>query len=239
MQTKTDWVKYVLVLVITIMLFGTASYLSNYFNNRKINEIKSIQDKVAIDLLSSETQFSLLEESSCKDVEQDSILSKELSTLSDRISYSERNISSRSEEVLNLKRYYSLLQVKDYLLMKRMAERCKLSSIFILHFYDNEDCEPCVRQWYVLGELRAKYPQLRVYSFDVNLDLSTIKTLVNIYKIPEEMPTVVINGKVHRGFQSIEDIEQKLPELLDLEDLTADSKNAGVKRGNGTTSTKP
>lgn len=221
---KTDWIKYIVVFLITGLLFITATYLSNHFTEKKIDQIKSIQDKIAIDLLSSETQFALFEETSCRDASSQSVLSTELNTLADRIAYSERNINISKDELLALKRYYSLLEVKDYLLMKKLNERCNLKSEFILHFYDNEDCEPCVREWYVLGELREKYPQLRIYSFDYNLDLSTIKTLISIYKIPDQMPSLVMNDKVYAGFQSVEDIEKAFPELLkQLEKNAADA----------------
>ena len=37
-------------------------------NDRKLSNIKNIQDRVSIDLMSSETQFQLLQGFSCKDV---------------------------------------------------------------------------------------------------------------------------------------------------------------------------
>jgi len=60
--------------------FCTAIYLSNYFGNKKIDQLKSIQDKISIDILSSETQFSLLSELSCKNI-SDSVFSSELGEL--------------------------------------------------------------------------------------------------------------------------------------------------------------
>jgi len=54
-----DWKKYLIVFLLTLSLFLTAIFLSNYFGNKKIDQLKSIQDKIAIDILSSETQFSL------------------------------------------------------------------------------------------------------------------------------------------------------------------------------------
>ena len=42
-----DWKKYLIVFLITVGLFLTASYLSNYFGNKKINQLKLIQDKMA------------------------------------------------------------------------------------------------------------------------------------------------------------------------------------------------
>ena len=62
-----DWKKYVIVLFITSTIFATGLWLSNYFSNKKIDQLKSIEDKISVDLMSSETQFSLLQELSCKD----------------------------------------------------------------------------------------------------------------------------------------------------------------------------
>lgn len=207
-----DWKKYVIVFAITATLFSSAFYLSNYFSEKKINEVKSIQDKIAIDLLSSETQFALLEDQSCKDV-NNSILSQELNSLAEKIDYTEKNIGDTAQ-IIALKKYYSLLQIKDYLLMQKMNERCGLKSEFVLYFYATEkECTDCVKQSYALTEVREKYPQLRVYSFDYNLDLSAIKALISIYKIDKSLPALVINKKVYTGLQSVEDIEKVIPTL--------------------------
>src|SRR3989339_1094392 len=207
-----DWKKYVIVLFITTTIFITGLWLSNYFNNKKIDQLKSIEDKISLDLMSSETQFSLLQELSCKDVST-TVLSSELNSLAEKISYSESNMGSTDDDVISLKKYYSLLEIKDYLLMKKITERCGQKSIFILYFYKNDNCDECTKQGYVLTSLREKYPNLRVYSFDYNLDLSAIKAMISIYKVPDDLPAIVINGKVYNGFKSIEDIEKTFPEL--------------------------
>jgi hypothetical protein len=211
-----DWKRYILVFFITIGIFLSAFYLSNYFNQKKINELKSIQDQVSTDILSIETQFSLLEELTCKDVDN-SFLSQELGSLGEKIAYSEENFGRNSAGILNLKKYYSLLEIKDYLLMKKLKERCGLKSVFVLFFYSNQsDCDKCLEQGYALTALKEKYPGLRVYSFDYHLDLSAIRALTSIYEIGEELPALVINRKVYSGFRSIEDIEKILPELKTL-----------------------
>ena len=53
MNNNIDWKKYLIVFFITMSLFLSASYVSNYFSNKKINQLKSIQDKIAIYILSS------------------------------------------------------------------------------------------------------------------------------------------------------------------------------------------
>lgn len=207
-----DWKKYIIVLFITTAIFATGLWLSNYFNNKKIDQLKTIEDKISLDLMSSETQFSLLQELSCKDVST-TVLSSELNSLAEKISYSESNMGSDDDNVVSLKKYYSLLEIKDYLLMKKITERCGQKSIFVLYFYKNEKCDDCTKQGYVLTSLREKYPNLRVYSFDYNLDISAIKAMTSIYKVPDNLPAIVINGKVYSGFQTIEEIEKTFPEL--------------------------
>ena len=105
-----SWKKYAYTFFITAAIFATAILASNYFSQKKINEIKNIESRISVDILASETQFSLLSELSCKDI-GNSFLSQELAILGDKLAYTEQNRGSDNEEVLNLKKYYSLLQI--------------------------------------------------------------------------------------------------------------------------------
>lgn len=212
-----DWKKYIGVFLITLLLFISASYLSNYFNEKKIGELKSIQDKISIDILSSETQFSLLSELSCKSVDTFSVLEGELGELGQKLEWGQDNLG-KSEEVTYLRKYYSLLQIKDYLLMKKISDRCKVKATFILYFYTTaENCSECEKQGIVLSALRNKYPELRVYSFDYSTDLSAIKSMLQIYKIEDtKLPALVIDEEVYTGFNSKESLETILEKTFDL-----------------------
>jgi hypothetical protein len=202
--------KYIFVFLITSGIFITAWYLSTYVNKQKIAEIRDIQDKVAIDILSSETQFSLLEEMSCQDLTR-SVFSEEISSLASKISYSEQNVGAK-DEVLMLKKQYTILQVKDFLLTKRIGERCGKPPVTILYFYGNKDsCSDCVKQGYVLDAMHEQFPELRIYSFDYNLDLSTIRALRSIYKIDNTLPALVVGNKTMSGFKTVEELTALLP----------------------------
>jgi hypothetical protein len=216
---QTDWKKYLVVLVITIGLFLVATYISNYFGNKKVEQLKLIQDQIAIDILSSETQFSLLSELSCKNV-SGSVLSDELGELGGKLEWGENNLGS-TEDLIYLRKYYSLLEIKDYLLMKKIVERCGGNYAFILYFYTTaENCSECERQGLVLSRLRELYPLLRVYSFDYSTDLSAVKAMLAIYKIQDtKLPALVIDDEVLTGFNSIEELETRVREAFKLEDL--------------------
>lgn len=193
-----------------------AFYLSNFFNKKKIEEIRSIQNSIAVDILSSETQYNLLSELSCSNVD-DSILSQELNELAAKIEYGEQNNIGSKEELLSLRKYYSLLQIKDYLLMKKTQEKCNLKVTSIIYFYSNaNDCSDCEKQGYILTDIRQNYPNVRVYAFDYNLELSALKALIATYKVrePERLPALVVNGKVYYGLQTFEDIQAIAPTVF-------------------------
>lgn len=224
MQSKIDWKKYVLVFCITVSIFILALSLGNFFTSRKVEELKNIQETISLDILSSETQFSLLQELACEDVDS-SILSQELDSLAQKIEYGEKNFSA-SDEITQLKKYYSLLEIKDYLLMKNISKRCGTDYVFILYFYTtSENCSECTKQAYVLTTLRQTYPELRVYSFDYGLDLSAIHALISIYKVEDtKLPAMVINGKLYTGYRSISEIEEDIPELQEMKLLLEESQ---------------
>lgn len=205
--------KYLLVFLITVGIFAVAFIISNYVNDRRYEVIKNTSDKISIDILSLETQFELFQESSCASL-KNSILSDEINALADKLSYAEDQRGIDDEDVVNLKKFYSLLEIKDYLLMKKVDTRCDVNPISILYFYTNKDCDDCTKQGYVLTRLRNDHPELKVYSFDYDLDLNAIKTLTSLYKIPKELPALVINEKTYTTFQSVEQIQKIIPELL-------------------------
>jgi len=216
MQTGA-WKKYALAFVITAAIFATAIFVSAKLNDRRIAELQQTEARISIDILSLETQFDLLQELSCSDITDSSVLSAELGTLGSRLDFTEQQLGANNAEVLRLKQQYSLLEIKDYLLMRKVSEKCGLKPVSVLYFYSNEgDCPDCDREGSVLTFLREEYPQLRVYSFDYNLDLSALKTLLTITKLNGTLPALVIKNKVYYGFKSVEDMQKILPELATL-----------------------
>lgn len=213
------WGSYVIAFLITAIIFATAFYASSYFNNQRIADVRATQDDISTDILSLETQFDLLQEHSCSNISESTILPSELQTLANRLSYLEAQGSGSVAEVTRLKRLYSLLEIKDYLLMKQIATKCNLKPVFILYFYSNKgDCTTdCEKQGYALTALAETYPQLRIYSFDYNLDVSALQTLISIYNVGNKPPALYINGKVYYGFHDVDAIHSILPQLSTLE----------------------
>jgi hypothetical protein len=131
------------------------------------------------------------------------------------------------------KKYYSLLEIKDYLLSKKLVEKCGKAKkpVFIIYFYSNQgDCPDCGREGYVLTRLKEIYPDLRVYSFDYHLDLSVIDSMKKIYKVDNVLPALVIEDKTYTGFKSIEELTDLLPNTLKTATSSISSATSSKKR---------
>ena len=209
---QTTWKKYTFALLVTSMIFSIAILTSDYFNDRKIDELQDIGKKISIDILSLEAQSNLIEGISCNDIAENSTISSELNSLGEKLSFAESELGAGNKEVVSLKHVYSLLQITDYLLMKKISVKCELEPVFIFYFYSNDgDCKECTRQGYALTALREKYPNLRIYSFDYNLSIPVLKTLIAMGDIEKDLPAIVIDDVPYYGFKNVDEIERVLP----------------------------
>lgn len=205
-----------IALVITAAIVGTVLYAVNYLNQQRVAELRTIEDQLATDTLSIETQFALLEEAPCEDIAAGTTLSQEVGGIGDKLAYAEEHSGKNDPDVLRLKERYTLLQIRDYLLTKRLAETCGVKPTVALYFYSNVpgECTDCDRAGYALSYLRQTYPKLRVYSFDYHLDLAALRTLIAVLKVDSTFPAFVVQGKPSYGFTSLEDLEKAFPKAL-------------------------
>jgi hypothetical protein len=225
------WGTYTTALLITMFIFITAFYASTYFSNRRVSDIRATQDTISTDILSLETQFDLLQEHSCTDIGESTILPSEMTSLGNQLSYMESQGPTNQAEVIRLKRLYSLLEIKDYLLMQQLAAKCNLKPVFILYFYSNKgDCADCEKQGYVLTKLSQDYPALRVYSFDYNLDVSALRTLISIDNVHDPLPALVINKRVYNAYKDVDGIKKILPQLSTLMKSASSTSATSTKK---------
>ncbi len=201
-----------IALGITLVLAGTVMFAINYLNRARITELSTIESQIAIDTLSLDTQFSLLEAAPCASIASSTALTGELSGLGNRLSYAESQLGTDNTQVTQLKKQYSLLEIRSYLITKRLAKACGNNPVTVLYFYSNTgDCASCDKAGYALSYLRTTYPKLRVYSFEYNLDLGALKTLIAVTKMKKTLPSFNINGKRFYGFTSLSNLESQFP----------------------------
>jgi|AntAceMinimDraft_6_1070360.scaffolds.fasta_scaffold13599_2 thiol-disulfide isomerase/thioredoxin len=204
--------KYLLVLLITIGIFLVVFGFVNFLNNNKLAHIDDLQRKITADLIATETQFELLKTAPCSALGS-SVLSSELEEFGRKLDFAQDNEGVDNPDVIQLKKYYSLLQVKDYLLMQELSDKCNSEIYSLLYFYA-PNCDDCRKQGYVLTEFKKEYPELRIYSFDSNLDFSVINTFSSLYNFNGVYPSVVIGDAVYEGFMDTKKIETLYPKMV-------------------------
>jgi len=138
----------------------------------------------------------------------------------------ERQSDVNESDIDQLKEYYALLQVKDYLLVSRLAEKCGTHPAIVFYFY-TKDCPECDREGYILTDVQKDYEGLNLYSFDYNMESSAVRTLISILDVPQDkLPTLIINGVMYEN--GLE--EQELRDVLDkvFPKQTVKNENADI-----------
>ncbi|MBI1971063.1 thioredoxin family protein [Candidatus Woesearchaeota archaeon] len=205
----TAWVKYVAAFSITTLVFIAGIFLGNVISSGKLQTIDVLQQDIAVRTIGSELQYVLLAEHPCENIHANE-LSQELFEIGSKLAYMEESLGTHDADVLNLKRYYSLLEIRHWLFLKKAQRECNAEYDLILYFYSNEgDCETCKQQGYVLNTIHRKYPAVNIYSFDINLDDPVLMTIKRMYNVTSP-PTVIINNKTMAGFVDKEQVEEEL-----------------------------
>ena len=210
------WTRYILALIVTIAIFFIAFSVSGMFANKKIDEVRAIQDKISTDILSIETRFALLGSTSCEHVvandDFEKGLTDELNMLANQVKFMESERGAVDPDVLLIKEKYNLLQIKDYLLMKDLGNRCNRNITSILYFH-SQDCSDCKKESIILDELHNKYPEVRIYWIDKDFSTPAIETIISMFHV-KETPSIFLAGKLKTGLVSIEDITKMLPKEI-------------------------
>jgi thiol-disulfide isomerase/thioredoxin len=202
--------RYIMAFILSAMIFLSGFLVNNFLTSKKFESLNNIENNISTNILSLETQFEILKEAPCE-TENNTLLTKQISELAESLDILERQ-GDNKERILEAKKRYSLLLVKDYLLSQKLSQECGVKPTFVIYFYKNaEDCPDCIKTGAALSALRLKYERLRVYAFDYNLDLPIIKTLASVYNVEPKLPAVVINKKTYYGLTTLEGIDALLP----------------------------
>ena len=199
--------KYAAAFSITTLIFLIGLIIGQLIAETRLKEFTLFSRSLRTSLLSISTQEELATEYLCKtDVFK---LTEEKAKLGRNLAILEKKLGKKDPIVLELKKEYSLLSIRQWLLVKKFKEECNKNLIIILFFYSNErNASLSEAQGYVLDFLYQKYPEkIVIYAFDVDLDLKIIDLLEEIFEI-KQVPSLVINGKTYYGLKTRSEIEK-------------------------------
>ncbi len=206
MDKKIPTSRYVTVLSITVLIFIIGILLGQLIADTRVSGLTEAQENMKSYLLSLNLQNELASQFICNiDVFE---LTRDRTTIGFEVDSLESRLGSKNLEVVRLKKEYSLLSIRQWLLIEEAKEKCNQNYDIILFFYSNEENKTDSQsQGFVLDYLYNKYPdKIVIYSFDVNLDDPSLNTLKRVFNV-STAPTVVINGKLYEGFQEFDTLE--------------------------------
>ncbi len=203
---------------ITIVIFLVGFIIGSAINEKKLQVIYDLENDIRVESLGNELVFELVSSDLCENINITSYTT-EISELGKRLTYMESIYGYDSPQVHNLKNYYTLLQIRHYLINKDMQETCGIDKPIVLYFYTNfGDCVDCGDQGLVLTNVHRQYPQFNIYSFEFAENNPAIEFLKEKYVLEEHrLPTVIIDNEVNYGFQS----RDFLIETMNLEERQA------------------
>ena len=191
--------RYVVVFFLTTAIFVLGLVIGSYNTERKLSSLSELQEDLKTHTLDVEMQYNLLAQDPCSFVNV-TALTDELYDISLKLDYMENVLGNDNPDVIRLKQYYSLLELRHWGFLKKVNKECGRNDTLILYFYSNQgDCPNCEQQGFILSYLRKLYPNLYVYSFDLNLKSNSLDILKKRYKV-NEAPFIVINEAPRSGF---------------------------------------
>lgn len=208
MTKKISYKNVALAATLTLLFFIIGIFLGNVIVSQKYDVVFQTTSDLRAETLSLELQYQLVSANPCETYSKEMFLGNELDQLAGRLQFLEDQYGADNQNVLRLKKYYSLLQIRHYLFYKNVVEVCDVELDLILYFYDNEECVRCDDQGGVLTTFRQKYSDsVKIYSFDVLLEDPALRTLKQMYSI-NQTPSIVYNGNTLSGFVSRRELEE-------------------------------
>lgn len=207
-----DKKRYLWAFIIGTVAFILVFLISNAISFLEFQRVSNIQDTLAYKIFEDKLYSSFFNQSICGDESLDRI-TEDLGFQGKIIDALEKKFGKDNEQVLERKKFYTLIEIEHYEFVQQRIENCRLSTNTILFFYSNEriDLERSEEIGRLLNEVYLKNEDdLLVYSFDINLDSDLIEELKEKYNV-EESPTLVINNNstVSEPIR-IEDVEKHL-----------------------------
>lgn len=189
---------------LTCLIFISGILIGTNISQNKIEDINTIKQELELELTQLDLE-SLLIETVCIDPLP---LVDRINDLETRLNYLETQYEKNDPRIIELKKPYALLEIRHYIRMKKMNEFCNQTYSLILFFYSNanELRAESEKQGFVLNYIRSKYDNIKVYSFDSDLDMMIIKDLKTIYNVTA-IPTIVVDGKTYSGFLDKPEVE--------------------------------
>lgn len=211
METRKlqNWKRYVLAIIIGTALFIIGFLITYSISYGEYLRVSNVQGELSYRIFQDKLKYSFFKEDICS-IDYYSKITEDLAFQGQLINDLEIRLGKTDEAVLFRKQFYTLVEIEHFELIRDLNRKCDYNVTILLFFYSNDkaDLDESERVGNILGVVSQRNPNVKIYSFDINLDSELINLLKEKYQV-EKSPTIVVNEKVKiTQVKNIDDIEK-------------------------------
>ena len=206
-QSKKRYlISFIIAVVIFALIFGI-SYSISYLEFQRVS---NLQDQSAYQIFEDKIAQSFFKGNLCSYESFDKI-SQDLNFQGRMIEEMEKKFGKNDASVLFRKKFYTLVQLEHFDFVNLINKNCNVTNQVILFFYSNnpDETKDSERVGNLIGFVATKYPNLMVYSFDLNLESNLISNLKKKYNITKS-PSLIVENNFIFDPQNSDEIEEYL-----------------------------
>ncbi|MBI2651364.1 hypothetical protein HYX01_02755 [Candidatus Woesearchaeota archaeon] len=196
---------YLMAALITALLFASIYSFNLFLNNKRENVVIDKMEEVLDEYQEIQT-LSLMSsvfgrEMSCLSLEKSlAHMDKTLWDTGIKIDRYKQLTEEFTKDPFYIiqKTKFNRNEVLYFSMLKELKDWCSFNQTIILYFYKKkEECSNCDAQSFVLTDLNKEIDsEIAIFSFDTNLELPSINTLVLFYNVTS-YPCTVIENKTY------------------------------------------
>lgn len=203
--------RYVVAFIISCLLFSAGIFIGTQISNSNVSEMQKDIELMQMEYSTLETLMLLgnMANVSC-DIYDKQIINFGVQTdnFGRKLEFMEPRVGKDDPEIQRMKSTYWIMELRDFLILRQVEIKCGRHHDTILYFH-RAGCEMCEYQGKTLKLIKTDYPEIMIYSFDMNSSNLIIQSLNEVYGI-EEAPSIVVNDRTYTGFINKEDVKKIL-----------------------------
>jgi hypothetical protein len=213
MKKSVEKVRYIATFSLVSLIFIVGIIIGQLVTEQKVKEFSSLSKELRLYFIAMDTQEKLAKEFICNvDIWK---LTEDKAKLGSKIEFLEARLGKNNKDVKELLKEYTLLSIRQWLLLKEFKEKCNQTLVIILFFYSNErNASLSEAQGYVLDYIYHRYGKLiSTFAFDYDVESLPLDVLKKVYNI-KTVPSLVINDKTYFGFKGKDELDAIIRENL-------------------------
>ena len=109
--------KYLAAFALTTLIFVIGMLIGDKMSQAKLDTINTLEREIRTDVLGTELQYRLILDNPCN-LTDPAALTSQLYEIGSRLDFMENQLGKDDSQVLDLKEFYSMLEIQHWLLLK-------------------------------------------------------------------------------------------------------------------------